>query len=600
MFRTLARRVLWASILLCFAVQLSGETWYVRRDGGTRYSVRSHSGQCDGRADAAYPGRGINRHCAFNDLRFLWDDQTYGNRAWVISGGDTVVIEGCSSNRNQLHPSVPACRIGWDADIGPGAGRTWCFGGAGNTACYNPPIPSGTASRPTRILGVCAVRGTCNSGSITNRGKLTQIFGGLGVDTTLNLTNTKWVDIEGLEITSHNGKCIKHGSPASPRSCIEFPSPNSDDYADNGIQTNNTSSNIVLQDVYIHGFTTSGLQGPIGGPISLTRVFVGFNGFAGWNFDDGRSTPDAPGSSIIAKYVTMLGNGCNEEYPITHPQFPAMSCYDSDSGGFGDSWSGQDTKLDSFTCDHCVMAYNTKDGFIGPHTAIQRLMITNSMSYGNMGQQWKWGTGPNSTTVFENNLTVGNCRRLSGPMQGASNNYNQHLSLFCRASGDVFSFYSAAHSQVLFADNTTIGYSATMFDFSCQSRGSCASARYTFVNNIVLGFRSPRKASGSSRTPALFYFNDPSISVEPAHSLFYNLRSKSCPWFGRPDLICSDPLFVGEPPLILNSEAQLDQFNFRPSKHSPASGQGESVSGITTDFHGNSRPTPPSIGAIEP
>ncbi|MCU1322685.1 MAG: Ig family protein, partial [Acidobacteriaceae bacterium] len=71
-----------------------GTTWYVRGDGGTRYSANTTTGQCDGKADAAYGGVGTNQHCAFNDYRFLYDDQSYGNRAWVIAGGDTVILRG--------------------------------------------------------------------------------------------------------------------------------------------------------------------------------------------------------------------------------------------------------------------------------------------------------------------------------------------------------------------------------------------------------------------------------------------------------------------------------------------------------------------------
>jgi hypothetical protein len=378
-----------------------------------------------------------------------------------------------------------------------------------------------------------------------------------------------------LEITTHNGKCTLVGAPGNTPYC-----PNSQPYGDDakwGVLTNNKTSNITLQDVYIHGFTNIGMGGAIGGPFTLTRVSIDFNGFAGWNFDDGHNTPDAPGSSITASHVTMEGNGCLEEYPIVHTQFPALSCWDTDSGGFGDSWSGQDTKLDSLTCDHCVMAYNTKDGFIGPHTLIGYLKITNSESYGNMGQQWKWGTSPGSTTIFENNLTVGNCQRMSEPLPGSA---------------------AAANSSVLFANNTTVGYSATMFDVSCQQSNACNSTRFIFRNNIVLGYLNPRK--GSSESPSLIYFSDPSVKVDQDHDLFYNLRSKPCPLLGHSDLICDAPAFANQPPLTLAGEAQLDHFNFLPTSGSPANGHGIAVNGITTDYFGSVRPNPPSIGAVEP
>jgi len=59
---------------LCFltiggSLPARAATWYIRPDGGTRYSSQQKSGQCDGQTDAAYPGEGKNQHCAFNDFR---------------------------------------------------------------------------------------------------------------------------------------------------------------------------------------------------------------------------------------------------------------------------------------------------------------------------------------------------------------------------------------------------------------------------------------------------------------------------------------------------------------------------------------------------
>src|ERR1700740_1366717 len=96
----------------------SPTTWYVRPDGGPRDSpARRANGLpsiCDGLADAAPVGTAQGQHCAFNDYRFLWDDQTFNNDAWVISGGDTVIIRG------------GPWRVGPD----PAGGGSWANGGA--------------------------------------------------------------------------------------------------------------------------------------------------------------------------------------------------------------------------------------------------------------------------------------------------------------------------------------------------------------------------------------------------------------------------------------------------------------------------------------
>ena len=88
--------------LLC-AGRPFATTWYVRPDGGTRYSSTfAKDGQCDGKADAKYPGSGVNQHCAFKDVRNLWTDGNYCADAsrwsscwkWVGAGGDTYILRG--------------------------------------------------------------------------------------------------------------------------------------------------------------------------------------------------------------------------------------------------------------------------------------------------------------------------------------------------------------------------------------------------------------------------------------------------------------------------------------------------------------------------
>ena len=164
----IGNKFFWALLLVFIAVPLSAETWYIRPDGGTRHSAKT-SGQCDGKADAPYRGKGTNQHCAFNDYRYLWDDHSYGNSAWVIAGGDTVIIRG------------GPWRVGFNQ---ANANDVWCSGGNGNGACMNPKIPAGTPTQHTRILGENYA--SCSSGGVTDRSKLTQIFGGFGV----------WVDAE--------------------------------------------------------------------------------------------------------------------------------------------------------------------------------------------------------------------------------------------------------------------------------------------------------------------------------------------------------------------------------------------------------------------
>ena len=598
-------RIVSLLLVLLAAPTLFASTWYVRPDGGTRYSANVSSGQCDGTADTPYPGHGRDQHCAFKDFRYLWDDDSgrVGAGEWVIKGGDTVILRGCSAESSQANPSNPNCRVGWDAPTGTGANR-WCYG-VGSYTCYNPPIPAGTASRHTRILG--QNHAACNAAGATNprqyASNLTQIFGGFSLSSTLNLQNTQYVDVQCIELTTHNGMCTRGGSPAYPRACkSEQPL---DDYAQNGFLLNEKSANITLQDVYIHGFNGSAFDGPIGGPIALNRVFAGFNGFSGWNFDDGHNTANAPGSSIEAHYVTMIGNGCYEEYPVKH-EFSARACYDDESGGFGDAWSGQDSDMDSFVCDHCVMAYNTKDAFMGPHTNIHTLTITNSMSYGNMGAQWKWNSAPGATVRFINNLTIGNCARMSQALPGAAHSFDRgsglpgaYLSDYCRAGANTLAFNSQQRGNILFTNNSFVDDRETVFLLGCgpsnaNRNGSCGQTSFVFANNIFLGY-----SLKGGEPPALFFIDDPSIKISVDHNIFYGNRSgygANC----RDGNICSDPRFINEPPQkTWSDQSFLDNFNFHLASGSPAAGHGKPMSGVTSDFFGTPRPNSPTVGAVE-
>jgi hypothetical protein len=567
-----------------------GTTWFVRPDGGTRYSSNVTAGQCDGKADVAYSGTGTNQHCAFNDVRYLWQDGSYATGSsfpgwgWVIAGGDTVVLRG------------GPWRIGWpnnnnSCDTGG------CFGLAGNPyASGAPNPPSGTATAHTRILGENYA--ACSTGNTPNLSALTQLYGGFAVGAAVSM-GSAYVDFQCIEVTDHSNCTKSGGVNAYPSGCVT--SAPLSDFASNGIQTGTGTSNVLFQDVYVHGVVGSGFFGPIGGPVTLNRVLVNFNSFAGWNFDDGADTPDAAGSSITANYVTMVGNGCNEQYPIVNTAFPAAACFDLSSGGFGDSWSGQDTELDSFTCNHCDQHWNTKDGFIGPHTKIKNLTITQSTSYGNMGQQWKWNTTTNSTTIFTNNYAGGNCYRMSEAIPGAvysfweqTGNPGGFLTAACRAAGDTFNVQTDAGSTSLFAGNTIMGVANVAVDFGCATANNCTGVPITFTDNVFIGYFDN---NFTSHLPTPYYTaSDPTLAISHDHNLYYNVYP-SCPT-GTGEL-CSSPLFVGQPASPFSTESALDAFNLNPSSTSPLIGAGLAVSGLTLDYTGVTRPNPPSIGAYE-
>ena len=592
-----------ATLFTLFALALMvgtafGSTWYVDSIGGPRYSTQLPTGTCDGTVDAAPVGSTPNQHCAFQEFQFLYDTGYggSGSRGWVIAGGDTVIVKGCTAFGAQVNPDNPHCRLGWSAPTG--GANIWGYGVGNNSP--PPPIPAGTSGAHTRFLG--ANYAACNTGNNprTYQSNLTQLYGGFGMDYLFDLRGTSYVDFECLELAAHNGTCVTVGTPAYPAACTTGSQPYSD-YAADAFETDPSTANILLQDISIHGFTSQGLFGPIGGLITWTRVFDGFNAADGWQFDDGSSTADGASAALVFNHVWMQGEGCEETYPITQ-SFPALVCYDDLSGGpGGDTLSGQTTTLPSLSCNDCHMDLSTKDCFIGPHTFILTLSVTNSETNGCMGQNWKWGGNlqPNNTT-FTNNLTMANCMRMASTMSGAPANYNQYLSDFCRASGSSIASTIPLGSTWLIANNTFVVAQPTLIDVACPVSVSPCTSTINWTNNIVLGYPNIPTVYGTS-IPGIFYNEAPSnITINTSNNIEFGTRNGACPSSGT-DPICEDPLLVGEPIQATTLPSALDAIvtaGFLPASGSPAVGAGVTYTGLpATDYYGTTTTSPPVVGA---
>lgn len=575
-----------------------GTTWYIRPDGGTRFSANAKKGQCDGTGDAGYSGKGVNQHCAFNDYRYLWDDRaSYGVSKWVISGGDIIILRG------------GPWRVGFDQ--GASSNDVWCFGGSGPFSCTNPTIPAGTPSQHTRILGENYA--SCSNGNVSDRSKMTQIFGGFGVFTPLDIQGTQNLDVQCLEITRHS-QCTLSGSPTIPASCSK--SLPVDDFDSDGIEENSATANVNLTDLWIHGHPGRGIKGPIGGVITATRVDISYNGQAGWDFDDGNGTPFGSGAVWNFSYSTIEWSGCNQEYPIVHI-YPAASCYGQSNEGYGDGvGTAPGQGLDVFI-DHSTFRYNVQDGEdfghvdVGSHT----FSITNSMSFANGGGQFKWGWGFTKIN-FENNLVLANCRRMSAPIDGAPTSFNASLGDFCRAN-DALSFNFQNGTQALFANNTIVSYAPTTFDMKCvpitaQGQTNCSTAVFTLSNNIVRGYKNPAYDYGGNNGPGAFcgaHCNDSTQNIGKInrdHNIFYGLRGSCIANTQTPgsdsgtstNESCSDAQFVNEP-TVYTGESQLDNFDFDLTSSSPARQAGTTIQGLAKDINDLLRPSPPSLGALE-
>lgn len=553
------------------ATPVTPTNWYVRVDGGTRFDADVPAGQCDGKADAPYPGTGVNQHCAFKGVAYLFFDGVYTVVPKpIIKGGDIV------------HVGPGQFRVGY---LGNSAADHDGMTIAGDPFASAMIVPGGTADHPTTFIGAGEDK--------------TQIFSGYGSGPIFDLKSASYVTIQDMELTDH-AQCTRVGAPQTP-GCQDGGV--LADYGQVGIQTSATSHDIALTNLNIHGFTTDGIRGGIGGLVTVRNVRIGFNGSAGWDFDDGSNTPNGANAQVIASKLLIEGSGCNEEYPIVHPGFPAYSCYDQNSAGYGDGVGTPDTTL-NFTCDQCTFRYNTQDGLDLLHTHGSTIKVTNSNSYGNMGQQWK--LGPMKSVLFQNNTWVHNCLRMDAPIAGNST-FNKYLSNYCRAAGDGLAMAVTDGGTYVLQNNSYAGYGSTTYDLACV--GTCTESNIVFENNLHIGYLP---AVADAQLPGVFYWDttqgmpaNPFKAVD--HNIFFNMRTLPDGGVG------TDPHIANEP--VWKDETSLDAVDFHLTAASVnALGQGVDgadigayglapAGGGTTpppDGGGSTTTPPPSGGSTTP
>ena len=563
-----------------------GQTWYVNGGGGTRYSANQTGGQCNGTSSAPYPGVGTNQNCAFKDIRSLWTDGSFTGDAsagspawgWIGSSGDTYLID-CSGGA--------LCRIGQN---GPNAGDS--YGLAGNPYAAGMPAPiNGTPNAHTKVLGV-------NYASCTSPTAKAHVNGGFGVDAVFFLQNTSYVDVACFDVTDFSN-CGRSGQANGCNTTYPL-----SDYATNGILLNNGTTNTTITDVNIHGMASAGILGATGDGVVATRVTVSGNPSAGWNMDDGSG---ATGSGhLTLSYFTVQWNGCAEEYPIVDA-LPYADCTDDSSNGYGDG-IGTATVTSNpawiISVDHSVAAYNTQDGFDLLHLQGNgsTLSISDSLAFGNMGQQLKMGAA--GTAI--NNLFVGNCNALRQAIPGTPSGYNAKLSDFCRAADvPVLVAISDGGLTTQYLNNTL--YTANSIGVEVTTNGSCTTTcHFQYENNIFLGFQNnaangyPSGGNGRFPTP-IFFDSGNSVLGQPGsgftNNLTFNARDNwPCPQtsWNEQNAICADPGLVDE-------SFHLFGFgNMSPGSSSIVLGRGTSISGLLTDFiNGVRSTTAPAIGALE-
>lgn len=371
----------------------TGTTYYVRVNGGT-------STQCTGLVNADYSGSGTAQPCAFSNPSFAIGASS---RAAKMVGGDILIIQ---NGTYQIGYGAP----GFDT----GCSTSYAY------SCKLLPVPSGTAAKPTRILGEGYGTGCSTRPKLSGRERANSVF---------SIENSGYVEIQCLEITDGaecgGGKAntpYDYYDAASGCNRNTYPHGN---YALNGI-AGEASHDIYMKNVNVHGLAGSGVTSARISNWSLVNVDMSYNSSAGWNGDIGGTD-----NTGYIKWVggTVNWNGCIESATTKGVILPG-SCVGQGGGNYADGIGMNNTGGDWYF-KNVEVSYNVQDGI-----DLLYLLNTGTVTYenilaiGNGGNALKTGN-TRSMNYINNSTLIGNCTAMgpTRPYVFAGSN------TFCRAGG---------------------------------------------------------------------------------------------------------------------------------------------------------------------
>ncbi|WP_460823375.1 NEW3 domain-containing protein [Lysobacter olei] len=407
---------------------------------------------------------------------------------------------------------------------------------------YMQPIPSGpSATSKTVIVGW---------------GGTPKLVGVAGAHRVLNMDGSSNVEVGNLEITD-NSDCV-YGHSVSSAACTS-----SMPWARVGLYARN-SNNVWLHDVNIHGMGARGVNAGLLSNWTMERLKINKNGSAGWEGNVG--TNGSNSGKMIMRDIEIAWNGCGERVATGEP----WACWAQKTGGYGDGL-GTTTTAGDWLIEDAFIHHNTSDGLDLRYmdgADSTKVTLRRVYSVANAGNQVK----VKGNALIENSVMVGHCTYFRGKHYMTTGD-------LCRAYGSSLLLILTGNDTVNVRHNTITGEGDAQIAYG----EGTSTDKINIQNNLVVGF--PYYADTTKAT--LF-----SGGGAPAAKTF----SGNMGWKVR---TCPTGTTCTQDPLLTNMT--LAGFDASPRSGSPVADKVALISGVTTDFLMQPRPSGASndVGAYE-
>ncbi|MEP6633295.1 MAG: hypothetical protein ABJA62_03720 [Luteimonas sp.] len=527
--------------MLCAACVFAAPAWAAASAKPATYFVRTDGGdahQCTGRADAAYPGRGSAKACAWKHPFFALPP---GGKP-RIAGGDTLMI---GAGDYMLGYGAAGAAQGGDACDG-----NWRWD------CHMPPVPSGpSADMKTRILG---------SGYATGCRAAPTLWGTERADEVIDLQGSSNVEIACLEITDHSDCIEQHVDPAVR--CERDKTPYGA-WAVSGIVAS-ASHDVVLRDLDIHGLAHSGIHAGGLRDWTLERVKINGNGWAGWDGDIGDGSANA--GDIVMRDIEIAWNGCAERWKTRE----LHGCWAQEGGGYGDGLGTAKTG-GRWLIERARVHHNTSDGIDLLYLdggADSSATLRQVYAAANAGNQIK----TRGAMLVENSVVVGQCAYFKGHDSVRDGD-------LCRAEGNALSIELTAGRVATIRHNTIAGEG----DCLILTEAGTATSRVEIQDNALIGY--PDFRAGDGELTCGHYAERSAARVSFSGNAFWNVKDGQCP---------SGNLCDRDPKL---KNMRLAAFDPTPLPDSPLIDRASGKPSSASDFYSHPRSIGRNadIGAVE-